>query len=791
MRIKMRQLSIFSFSLVIMVVLIIVLVLIYQQKGVVSEGVITNAESDFIDEISSRLDEYFDVPELIINSQCSTFTQMLLDFDKDDEVAKHFSFVINALPKNIYSFTYGTQQGAFYGARRIDDTTQFYKSDNSTGGHSYYYFIAEDYSIKEFSHDFGAFDPRTREWYKSALVNDEMVFSSIYEHFVMKDMTLSASKAVFSGNEVVGVLGVHMTLSLISDFIKQESMHNAAKVYIIDNNTGKLLASNSDAPNFIEVDDTTIRAVNVDEIDDGDVISAYQNHYKSQTKKKDNEGRVRISSTGYRKGNLDLQIITLIPENQYLSYLTKSFVFLLVGTASVLLIGIFIWSRVNKMALTPLDQLVSSINLFAVGVRQFKIKESSIVEFDRLSNAFLDMSETISDHIQKLEALNKEYDDAKLTAENANKAKSLFLANMSHEIRTPLNGIIGFSDIIAQTPLCEDQIEMVDVIRASSRSLLEIINDILDISRIEAGKIEVNLACTDLSSMLNQNILMFTALATKRDLKFVSDIPKDLPRFIMTDEIKLNQIIVNLLGNAIKYTDAGEVVFKVRVVETNDDLITVAINVQDTGIGIKPEDIDSIFDLFVQSDISKDKKSSGTGLGLTIVKELVGLLNAEIEVKSDFGVGSIFTVTLITKSVDACNDLRKEQVKIEYSISQPKILLVEDDKVSQLLIRKISDLFKWELTVASSGFEALRIMENHAFDIILMDIQMPEMNGLKVTQIIRSKEMEGYKATIIGMSAYAMQSNVREALDAGMNDYITKPIDFTELNRLILKHLSL
>lgn len=159
MKIKMRQLSIFSFSLVIMVVLIIILVLIFQQNGVVSEAVVKNAESDFIDEISSRLDEYFDVPGLIINSQYSTFSQNLLDFDKDDEVAEHFSYVINSLPINIYSFTYGTQQGTFYGARRIDNATQFYKSDDSTGGHSYYYHISEDYSIKEFSHDFGAFDP--------------------------------------------------------------------------------------------------------------------------------------------------------------------------------------------------------------------------------------------------------------------------------------------------------------------------------------------------------------------------------------------------------------------------------------------------------------------------------------------------------------------------------------------------------------------------------------------------------------------------------------------------------
>jgi len=790
MKIKMRQLNFFSFSLVIVVVLIIVLVLIYKQSGVISESVITNAESDFIYEINSWLDQYFEIPGLVINSQYSTFSEATIDFSKDDNVAIHFSSVINAMPDNIYSFTYGTEQGTFFGARRIDHKTQFYKSDESTGGHSYYYDLKEDYTIKAFSNDFGMFDPRTREWYKTALLNKEVVFSSIYEHFVMKDMTLSASKAVVQDGEVVGVLGVHMTLSRMSEFLKQDAVNKAADVYIFDNKTGKLLASNSEGPDFIEVDDKTIRALTVEEIDDDVVISAYQNRYKSQSIQKANVGRVRVSSTGYQNGSLDLQIITLIPENQYLSYLSKGFTYLLIGSVVVMLIGIFIWSRVSKVVLKPLDQLVTSIGLFAVGVKEFKIKESNIVEFERLSNAFLEMTELISDHIRKLESLNKEYDEAKLSAENANEAKSLFLANMSHEIRTPLNGIIGLSEVIARTPLNESQVEMVEAIRESSAKLLEIINNILDISRIEAGKIDLNLACTDFHSLLNQNVLMFSALAAKKQLKFVSDIPKDLTRYILTDEIKLNQIIVNLLGNAIKYTDKGEVVFKVQTEEMKDDLVKLTMVIQDTGIGIKPEEIDSIFDMFVQSDASKDKKSSGTGLGLTIVKDLVALLGAELYVKSDFGVGSVFTVVLNAKRLDGCNALQQDSEKDARAIAVPKILLVEDDKVSQLLIRKVADLFNWELTVASSGFEALEIMENHTFDIVLMDIQMPDMNGLKVTQVIRSKETGACKATIIGMSAYAMQSNIDEALASGMNDYITKPIDFNELNRVILKYLK-
>ena len=245
------------------------------------------------------------------------------------------------------------------------------------------------------------------------------------------------------------------------------------------------------------------------------------------------------------------------------------------------------------------------------------------------------MVHTISDNMDHLEQMNTDYNLAKLEAENASKSKSLFLANMSHEIRTPMNGIIALTEVMNETCLDKNQKEMLNIIRSSAGLLLEIINDILDISKIEAGKLEVEPVVTDLRAILEQEKILFSNLAEKKHLIFNLDISKDLPAYVLVDAGKLNQIIINLLGNAVKFTDTGEINLQVISSDIDERRVLLVIEIKDTGVGINPEEIDTIFDLFVQSDMTKDKRSKGTGLGLAIVKQLVQLLNGTISVKRD------------------------------------------------------------------------------------------------------------------------------------------------------------
>ena len=716
------------------------------------------------------------------------FENKTLDFSSDEILSKYFASVINALPPYIYSFTYGDQKGDFYGARRTENgDTQFYKSNASTEGHSFYYDLNADYSIKGFNFDFGPFDPRTREWYTSALLQSSVNYSSIYEHFVMKDMTLSASKKIEVDGAVDGVLGVHLTLSLISDHLKKITENTFSTVYIINNDSDKLVASNNDKPNFIELDGNSIRAMYVHEIDDSIVQNAFDTQARSTSIKNLKGDKIRVSSTSYTNDKVDFQIITLIPETPFISHLSKSIYIFFVSAISLLSIGIFIWFKVTAVMLKPIDALIHSTIEFSKGNRHFDISPSVIEEVDQLSSAFINMVHTISDNMDHLEQMNTDYNLAKLEAENASKSKSLFLANMSHEIRTPMNGIIALTEVMNETCLDKNQKEMLNIIRSSAGLLLEIINDILDISKIEAGKLEVEPVVTDLRAILEQEKILFSNLAEKKHLIFNLDISKDLPAYVLVDAGKLNQIIINLLGNAVKFTDTGEINLQVISSDIDERRVLLVIEIKDTGVGINPEEIDTIFDLFVQSDMTKDKRSKGTGLGLAIVKQLVQLLNGTISVKSIPDVGSVFTVSLVVQRVhqDAKEEINYKRSMDQLSFSS-KVLLVEDDTTSQFVIQKIAEINNWNLSVVSSGAEAMDFLSQNTIDVILMDVQMPEMNGIKLTQWIREKEQAlEKKAYIIGVSAYAMQSDIKEALDAGMDDYMSKPIDYQKLKKLL------
>lgn len=668
--------------------------------------------------------------------------------------------------------------------------TQFYKSTASTQGHSFYYNLDESYEIKEFSHDFGAFDPRTREWYISALPVDDLIYSSIYEHFVMKDMTLSAAKRIYAEDTVKGVVGVHLTLSKINEFLKEITDNNHATVFIINNLSGKLIASTNESPSYIEVDDTSIRAITLSEISNPVVLPTYEQQMVSETLKDANDESVRVSSTAYINRSVDWQIITIIPENQYSGYLSMGAQIFAAITILLLIVGILIWSRITKVVLSPIDDLVKSTVQFSRGNHRFKVKESNIVEVNRLSDAFMEMTEKINENILSLNLVNKEYIEAKRKAEEANKSKSQFLANMSHEIRTPMNGIIALSDILIQEELNDNHREMLKVINESGKTLLQVINDILDISKIESGKMSCEPSVVELMPILKQNTLVFSNLANQKELDFRWQFSDTLPQFVFTDPNKLNQILYNLLGNAVKFTDYGDIKLAVSASPIDKKDFYLIITVEDTGIGISTEDIDSVFDIFVQSDLSKDKRNSGTGLGLAIVKELVQLLGGDIKVESVLGEGTKFTAAL--KMSYATETLREESVKDVEGVvqdSSPRILLVDDDQTSHFVINVIADKFNWRLKCASTGEEALRILEKERFSIVLMDVQMPVMNGIKVTQEIRKREAgRAERSVIVGMSAYAMENEVNEALSSGMDAYITKPINYNDLKKLVEKY---
>lgn len=387
--------------------------------------------------------------------------------------------------------------------------------------------------------------------------------------------------------------------------------------------------------------------------------------------------------------------------------------------------------------------------------------------------------------IKQVESMDKEMQYMRKTAE----FKQQFLANMSHEMRTPMNGIIGITEILSQTELQPKQKEYLDIIKSSAEVLLSIINDVLDISKIEAGKLVINYEIISIKEIMEQVNSIFHSLVRKKNLTFSINLAPELPKYIYIDKKRLLQVLNNLISNAVKFSENGTIEVNVQLVSRKDNDVVIRMDVMDSGIGIAKSQMEVLFNKFQQLDGTLTRKTEGTGLGLYISKQLVHILGGEIGVESQLGEGSRFWFTIKAEVVE-----RKEKEATKENLDEIKtlglnVLVVEDKLINQKVIELMLGKFGCKVIIANDGEEAITLFETNTFDIVFMDIQMPVMDGITATKILKQKYGKQLPP-IIGLSANSMEGDAERFISMGLDDYLPKPVMMNSLFKKIVQWVS-